>query len=133
MKAVFADTFYFLALAREQDGAHARAVDYSRTRHGRVVTTAWVLTEMANALAAAASRFAFTRLLARIRQDPRFTIVPPTPELFDRGVALYSERSDKDWSLTDCISFVVMRDMDITEALTGDRHFEQAGFTALLE
>ena len=49
------------------------------------------------------------------------------------GVALYAERPDKDWSLTDCISFVVMRKMDITEALTGDRHFEQAGFTALLE
>ena len=50
-----------------------------------------------------------------------------------RGVALYAERPDKDWSLTDCISFVVMRKMDITEALTGDRHFEQAGFTALLK
>ena len=50
-----------------------------------------------------------------------------------RGVALYAERPDKDWSLTDCISFVVMRTMDITEALTGDRHFEQAGFTALLK
>ena len=48
------------------------------------------------------------------------------------GIALYAERPDKDWSLTDCISFVVMREMDISEALTGDRHFEQAGFTVLL-
>jgi hypothetical protein len=132
MKVVFADTFYFLALAGERDRAHAIAVDYSRTRHGPVVTTAWVLTEVANALSAAARRFAFTRLLSRIRQDPRFTIVPPTQDLFERGVALYAERPDKEWSLTDCISFTVMREMGISEALTGDSHFEQAGFAALL-
>ena len=52
---------------------------------------------------------------------------------FDEGVRLYVARPDKDWSLTDCISFVVMRERGITEALTGDRHFEQAGFVALLK
>jgi predicted nucleic acid-binding protein len=48
-------------------------------------------------------------------------------------VELYAERPDKDWSLTDCISFVVMRHQGVTQALTGDHHFEQAGFTALLK
>jgi len=48
-------------------------------------------------------------------------------------VELYAERPDKGWSLTDCISFVVMRQQGITQALTGDHHFEQAGFTALLK
>ena len=52
--------------------------------------------------------------------------------LFARGFNLYRQRSDKAWSLTDCISFVVMADEGLNEALTGDRHFEQAGFTALL-
>jgi hypothetical protein len=60
-------------------------------------------------------------------------MIPATQELFDRGVALYESRPDKEWSLTDCISFVVMADHGITEALTGDRHFEQAGFVALLK
>ena len=55
-----------------------------------------------------------------------------TSELFERGLALYNARPDKEWSLTDCISFVVMADEGLTDALTGDRHFEQAGFTALL-
>ena len=132
MKPVFADTFFFLALARERDRAHARAVDYSQSQHGLVVTTAWVLTEVANSLSRRSKRSRFSTLLDGLRRNPRVTIVPPTQELFDKGVELYAERSDKDWSLTDCVSFVVMRKLGLTEALTGDRHFEQAGFKALL-
>jgi uncharacterized protein len=60
------------------------------------------------------------------------TIVPPTQTLFEQGIAYYAARADKDWSLTDCISFIVMAEQQITEALTGDHHFEQAGFRALL-
>jgi predicted nucleic acid-binding protein len=56
----------------------------------------------------------------------------PDANLFDRGVELYDARPDKHWSLTDCISFVAMQDHGISEALTGDRHFEQAGFVALM-
>jgi hypothetical protein len=52
--------------------------------------------------------------------------------LFERGLSLYLRRMDKDWSLTDCVSFVVMEEMALTDALTGDRHFEQAGFHVLL-
>jgi uncharacterized protein len=57
--------------------------------------------------------------------------VQTSDELFEEGFSLYSARSDKDWSLTDCISFVVMQRRNIREALTADRHFEQAGFVAL--
>ncbi|GAG50444.1 unnamed protein product [marine sediment metagenome] len=133
MKSVFADTFYFLALLNERDPAHAPAADASRGFKGRIVTTAWVLTEVADAMSERRNRAEFLGLLHDLRRNPRAVIVPPTEDLFERGVALYAERPDKDWSLTDCISFVVMRDTSITEALTGDRHFEQAGFTALLE
>jgi len=78
-------------------------------------------------------REAFPRLLAALRADPACTIVPPTQSLLDQGVELYNERPDKSWSLTDCISFVAMREYGATQALTGDRHFEQAGFTLLLK
>jgi predicted nucleic acid-binding protein len=61
------------------------------------------------------------------------TIVPLSRSLLEQGLALYEQRVDKEWSLTDCISFIVMKQAGITEALTGDRHFEQAGFTALLK
>jgi len=60
-------------------------------------------------------------------------VVGLDPHLYQRGINLYAQRPDKEWSLTDCISFVVMSDRGITEALTGDHHFEQAGFRALLK
>jgi predicted nucleic acid-binding protein len=129
----FADTYYYLALLSEDDTAHARAVEFSRLRGGRIVTTTWVLTEVADALAVPPQRRAFLALLELLSTDPAVTIVPPTQEGFDRGVDLYARRLDKNWSLTDCISFVVMEQQGLTEALTADRHFEQAGFEMLLK
>ena len=67
-----------------------------------------------------------------MRADPLVTIVPSDPALLDRGIALYDQRPDKSWSLTDCISFVIMQDHDLLDALTGDHHFEQAGFNVLM-
>jgi uncharacterized protein len=134
MKAVFADTHFYLALMSRTDAAHALAVEMAEARLAPVVTTAWVMTEVADALCDdAQGRQGFLRLLTLTRDDPDTTIVPPTQELFDRGIALYEARPDKGWSLTDCISFVVMQDQGLTEALTGDHHFEQAGFVALLK
>jgi hypothetical protein len=71
--------------------------------------------------------------LETLRESHDVLIVAPTLELFERGVEMFRQRPDKEWSLTDCISFVVMRDENIVDALTGDRHFEQAGFRALLK
>ncbi len=72
-------------------------------------------------------------LAAGLRASPRATIVPLGSQLLERGMQLMGERQDKDWSLTDCISFVVMKKHGIHDALTTDKHFEQAGFTALLK
>lgn len=133
MSPIFADTFYYLAMVNREDGAHVRALALSRQVTAPTVTTAWVLTEVADALADPRQRRVFLVLLESLRDDPKVTIVPPTQDLLDRGVALYQRRPDKGWSLTDCISFVVMEQMHVIEALTGDRHFEQAGFRALLK
>jgi hypothetical protein len=127
---VFADTFYFLAIVHRDDAAHNRARSLSDGLREPILTTAWVLTEVADAMAGPGLRQVFLRLLETLKGDPTCTIVPPTEALFDQGLRLYGARADKDWSLTDCISFVVMRQHGITRALTGDRHFEQAGFEA---
>lgn len=87
---------------------------------------------MADALSAPYNRPAFLSLWQGMRANPLIEILTPDPGLFDRGLALFARRPDKAWSLTDCISFVVMADRGLTEALTGDHHFEQAGFRALL-
>jgi predicted nucleic acid-binding protein len=132
MKVVFADTYYYLALASRRDAGHESAVTFSRGYRERVLTTPWVLTEVADALASPDQRRLFVAVLADLKRDPQSTIVAPTNQLFEAGCNLYSQRPDKGWSLTDCISFVVMQQDGITEALTADRHFEQAGFKILL-
>lgn len=98
-----------------------------------LVVTEWVLTELADGLSAPRTRAAAVTVERRLRADARVTIIPSSADLFRRGFELYAGRLDKEWSLTDCISFVVMSDLAITEALTGDHHFEQAGFVALLK
>jgi predicted nucleic acid-binding protein len=132
MTDVFADTYYFLARLSQQDAAHGRAIEVSRQISGRVVTTAWVLTEVADALNAPHQRTLAVTLYDALLADTRVTIVPPERAVYERGWQLYRERQDKSWSLTDCISFVIMTDLSLREALTGDKHFEQAGFIALL-
>ncbi|MCP4248485.1 MAG: type II toxin-antitoxin system VapC family toxin [bacterium] len=71
-------------------------------------------------------------LLSGVHENANIQVIPVTTHLFLAGMAMHAERADKSWSLTDCISFIVMRENQATEALTHDRHFEQAGFRALL-
>ena len=132
MKAVFADTAYYLALVSPKDQHHAAAVAWSRALRVSIITTNWVLTEVADGLSNAAARTSAVRLIELLRADPNTTIVPNSATLFDRGFELYRTRPDKDWSLTDCVSFVVMSEHSLSDALTTDHHFEQAGFRALL-
>ena len=129
----FADTFYFLALRNPKDAYHQDAVEVTKRQGGRrLVTTSWVLTEVADALSAPANRQGFLDLLTFCKSDAHVVLVPCAESLFERGVDLFQQRTDKGWTLTDCISFVVMQERGLTAALTGDRHFEQAGFEALL-
>ena len=133
MKEVFADTYYFLALLNPADMAHDAAAATAQRLDARIVTTTWVLTELADALAGTASRKGCAAFIEELRHKPKFVVVSSSEPLFEAGLALYRSRSDKEWSLTDCVSFVVMGERRIGEALTGDHHFAQAGFTALLE
>ena len=129
----FADTFFFLALLNPDDPAHRRALAVARNLPGPLVTTAWVLTEVGDALASPQNRASFLELLDSLATNPAAEIVPADEDLFDAGVGLYARRPDKGWSLTDCISFVVMKDMGLTDALTGDSDFTQAGFRILMK
>jgi predicted nucleic acid-binding protein len=132
MKSVFADTFHFLALLKADDSHHPLALEFHRLKWQRIITTDCVLLEVGDACSHPRHHGDFLALYEALGQDERIQIVRLTPELLDRGVSLLRNRPDKEWPLTDCISFVVMRDHELTEALTADRHFEQAGFKALL-
>ena len=129
----FADTFFYLAVLNPRDARHQQALQLARQTRGQIVTTEFVLLELADGMARPPSREAFVKLDWSLRADPGVNIVPASASLWERGRDLYADRPDQEWSLTDCISFVVMKDRHIKEALTGDHHFEQAGFVALLK
>ncbi len=132
MNGFFADTFYFFALLNSHDEAHRKALEFSESHDSPLITTAWVLTELADGLPRSVSRVAFPGIVEKLRENPLHMIVPPSERLFQAGCDLYRARPDKKWSLTDCISFEVMREHGLTDALTADHHFEQAGFKCLL-
>ena len=133
MKAVFADTAFFLALVNARDHLHPQAANLNEHPPGPMITTEWVLMELGDALAVPSGRTRFVRLVTALRNQPDLEIIPATHDLFERARALFAQRTDKMWSLTDCTSFVGMKDHGLTAALTGDQHFEQAGFQRLMQ
>jgi len=132
MTGCFADTYFFIALLFESDEAHGEAQAQIAHLTGRLYTSTWVLTEVADALAMPGRRERFMPFMQFLRTSPQITIVPAEQSLFDRGVLFYDQRADKSWSLTDCISFIIMQEHGLRDALTGDHHFEQAGFNVLM-
>lgn len=132
MRAVFADTFYFLALLNRRDAAHALAIHATRTPGRTFVTTEAVLTELGDALNGPDQRGEFVAVADMVRKAAGWEVVPSSPALFKSALDLFRRHRDKEWQMTDCISFAIMRQRHLREALTGDAHFEQAGFKALL-
>lgn len=132
---VFLDTAYAIALSSPKDNHHeaaARLAADIKRQIVRMVTTSAVVTEIGDSLSKAIHRAAAVRLIRSIEQDNNITVIHVDAELLERAFELFANRPDKEWGLTDCISFVVMGDHEIADALTADKHFEQAGFRALL-
>lgn len=135
MKQIFLDTFYLQALADESDNAHELAMTVTAKLGAfRGVTSEMVLTELLNALSGRGQYFrqAAIRLTKSLRNDNTIFIIPQTSEQFQMAFDLYQKRLDKGYSLTDCASMQIMRQLGIEEILTFDKHFQQEGFKALL-
>jgi hypothetical protein len=130
---VFVDTGYVIALLDATDLYHDVARSWQRRVVDRphVITTA-VLTELGDGFAAPGDWVLYRAFLKELAADARVEIVDVGRSILDRAISLRDARRDRDWGLTDCESFVVMNDREITEALACDRHFVQAGFQALL-
>jgi predicted nucleic acid-binding protein len=132
---VFLDSAYAIALAAPSDQLHDRALmlaEQLETARIRLVTTQAILLEIGNALAKRRHRASAVLLLSALEKDPQVEVVAVTPQLYSKAFKLYRERPDKEWGIIDCMSFVIMEDRGISDALTADEHFEQAGFRALL-
>ena len=133
MTAVFADSSLYVAIFSRHDALHERSKAVAAALKGTVVTTEFVLLEVGNFFCRGSARAVFQTMLESLRMAEDIEIVPASSELFCRGLALFTSRPDKNWSLTDCNSFIVMQERGITDALTADHHFEQAGFVPLLK
>lgn len=129
---IFVDTMFVLALINTRDQFHGQAQMLADQLTGApLLTTDSVLLEIGNALARSYKAEAIAIINDFLTADD-VEIVRLTPLLFDRAWALYQQYQDKPWGLVDCISFIVMRDHQIHDAATGDQHFVQAGFRALM-
>ncbi len=132
MNAVFADTSYFLAFLGENDQYHHRAIAWTQVLRASVVTTEYIVIEVGNSLIKGADRAVFVDFYRELKGRAKLEVIPAATELQDRGAKLFADRADKEWSLTDCISFVVMTERRLYNALSTDRDFQEAGFRALL-
>jgi len=131
----FLDAAYAIALSAATDQYHQKAEILAKqieTEAIPLITTRAVILEIGNALARLRYRAAVIELLDSLEQDPNVEIISLSEELYNRAMELYRQRPDKEWGITDYIAFVVMQDYGLTQALTTDEHFGQAGFKALL-
>jgi predicted nucleic acid-binding protein len=130
MTEVFVDSSYWLALLHVKDALHEQAALLPRP--ARQVISSAIQLEVMNALSAPRLRLLAVHFWTMTAQDPDIVVIPLSGALLDRAFILYEQRPDKEWSMTDCISFTIMQERGIKDAFTADRHFEQAGFRALL-
>ncbi len=129
---LFIDAVFAIALVSKRDQYHEQAIELSkRFESYPLVVTDAVLLEVGNALARNHRQEAIEVIQYSLTSN-EVEIVYLTPQLFGQAFELYRSHQDKAWSLVDCISFIVMRTLDMSSALTFDKHFVQAGFQALM-
>ena len=131
----FIDTGFVIALVSPRDRYHAIAKhlsDQIEADGTRLVTSQAIILEIGAALSKSAFRPAAVRLIEAMQSDPLIDVIPVSDERLQHAFALFKERADKEWSLADCLSFDIMRERGIVDALTPDMHFAQAGFAVLM-
>lgn len=132
---VFLDSAYVIALDQATDAHHDKALELAVSlREGKTLatTTRAVLLEIGNYLARGTARRRAEGLINSLESSRYVEVLSLSDELAFKGWTLFCQRHDKNWSWTDCISFIVMREPSLEQALTSDQHFEQASFTAML-
>ncbi|HEX8463070.1 MAG TPA: PIN domain-containing protein [Abditibacterium sp.] len=129
---IFVDTGYFLGLISPGDDLAVRVAQWEMQIREPLLTSEFVWLELADALSSPRNRSIVRPFFSSLRQEKGIEIVSVSSALFEKGLRFYDARNDKNWSLTDCISFVLMQERGISRALAFDHHFEQAGFEALL-
>jgi uncharacterized protein len=134
MKApAFLDTGAIYALADLNDSDHPAARRIYADEERKFVTHDLILIESFSLITKRLHKHAARQIVTALRLSIRIEKVPVSHSLLEAGWNRCCQFTDKDWDWIDCISFELMRHRGITDALSLDRHFAQAGFTLLLE
>lgn len=138
MSALFMDTSGWGSLVDAKQPFHTKAAALyrlARDQRRKIFTTNYVIVELVALLMSPlrVSREKIIAFIDSLKSSPYLEIIPIDSALDAKGWELFKSRSDKNWSLVDCTSFVLMEERGMTEALTTDHHFEQAGFITLLK
>ena len=132
MKTTFVDTAFVIAWVNEDDALHTKAIQLLNAyKNAPWLTTDCVLLEIGNSLARS-FRSETVGTIKNFLTSEEIIIIGLAADLFHRAFELYQTYNDKTWGLIDCVSFIVMRENNITDALTNDKHFQQVGFNALM-
>ncbi len=135
-KTYFVDTRYLVALSNTRDQWHKSAIFWKEQlaqERALLLTTDYILIEFADGLSSLKFRKEAVNIIMALQKSRWVKIVPSSQQLQNSGLNLYRLRQDKEWSLTDCISIIVMEMYGIRDVLSSDKHFAQAGFKLLME
>lgn len=136
MRNVFVDTGYFIALVHKKDSHHQKAKKWAKQIDAEKITchtSTPIVFEIADGFSRLARRDIGIDLLENIFNSDNFIIYTFNETTYEKALILYKSRKDKEWSLTDCYSFELMNELNLSEALTADKHFEQYGYNILLK
>jgi predicted nucleic acid-binding protein len=132
-KRVFVDTSFIIAILNPKDQYNniAQKLVKDLFQDHDVWISEAVLFELGNAFSKT-NRDVVSRFISNLRRSPYVNIVWGNEALFQQALTLFTQHQDKNWSLTDCLSFIIMKENALTIAYSSDHHFEQAGFQYLL-
>ncbi len=136
IEPIFVDSFAWIAAINKSDNYHEislRILEELLNKHAKLITTNYVIVEIINALSKAELRKTAIEFIDKLGKSPSVQIVKITDEIYNNAWTLYQQRMDKDWGITDCTSFEVMQMFNIRKAFTGDKHFEQAGYSLIVK
>ena len=135
-EVIFVDTFAWVAVINKSDNYHKiclKTLKLFLREKVKFITTNYVIIETINALSKIEFRKSVIGFINKLEKSPSVEIIKITDEIYNNAWILYQKRTDKDWGITDCTSFEVMRILNIKKAFTFDRHFEQASYSLVLK
>jgi len=136
MEAIFMDSFAWIAAINKSDNYHEICLSILEellNNQAKLITTNYVLVETINALSKVEYRKTAIEFIDKLEKSPSVQIIRITDEIYNNAWTFYKQRMDKDWGITDCTSFEVMRAFNVKKAFTNDKHFEQAGYSLLVK